>query len=92
MVTDFTKSKEMKQLCDDTEEALLRYASDVHCIIQLRSYLFAKPIESIKALNRDSLKCWCLSIEEAELLAEQCTKLHYKQYLASLLSGNKIQQ
>jgi hypothetical protein len=92
MVTNFTKSKEMKQSCDDAEEALLRYATDPQCIIQSRSYLCAKPIESIKALNRDSLKCWYLSAEEAELTAEQCAELHYKQYLASLLSRSKIQQ
>ena len=69
----------MKQFYDDVDAAYSCYTADPHCITQLRRYLFNKPSESIESLDRDSLKCWCLSVAEAEFSTEQQAELHHKQ-------------
>lgn len=86
--TEFTDSKEMINLHAEVDAAYTQYSEDPHYIIQSRRFLFSRPKESVKALDRNSLKCWCLLAKEAELTTQQRTE-HYKKttakYATSLL-------
>jgi hypothetical protein len=76
--TTFSTSQGLLNLQKEAMSWFAKFESDPHCIPEARRYLFNRPISSILSLDRDSLKCWCSSVKEAELTAKQREELCYK--------------
>jgi hypothetical protein len=82
--SDFTESKELKQLRMDVETAYSRFSADPFYIIQSRRYPFSRPIESVTSLDRDSIRCWCKSVKEAKLTSKKREELMNKHRRSTL--------
>jgi len=80
----FTESKELKQLRMEVETAYSRFLSDPFYIIHSRRNLFSRPIESVTALDRISIRCWCKSVKEAELTSQKRKELLSKHQRSTL--------
>jgi hypothetical protein len=68
----------------DVETAYSRFQADPFYIIQSRRYLFSRPIESVTSLDRDSIRCWCKSVKEAELTSKKREELMSKHRRSTL--------
>ena len=88
----FTTSQELKSLHEEAKSWYRKYEADPYIIPGTRRYLLNKPVSSISLMNRNSLKCWCSLVKEAELTAEQREELLYKQQQHTLHHYFKAQQ
>jgi len=73
-----TVSKELQSLCSRASTHFDNYASDRYYVSSVAIGLLNRPLETIQALNRDSLLSWLLSVEEGVALHQHWEKKRQK--------------